>query len=64
MSLSRGAQLCVELVTTHPGQIRHRFSAEIQVLSPMHRGVVGVGALNTGALQEALNPARERSPSA
>ncbi|MCB9158623.1 MAG: AAA family ATPase [Caldilineaceae bacterium] len=57
----RGAQLCVELVTT---RIPDKFGiapAEIQVLSPMHRGVVGVGALNT-ALQEALNPAREGKP--
>jgi exodeoxyribonuclease V alpha subunit len=32
---------------------------DIQVLSPMHRGVVGVGELNR-ALQDALNPAEER----
>jgi exodeoxyribonuclease V alpha subunit len=31
---------------------------EVQVLSPMHRGEVGVGALNT-RLQERLNPARD-----
>src|SRR5438045_7422115 len=31
---------------------------EVQVLSPMHRGEAGVGALNT-RLQERLNPARE-----
>jgi exodeoxyribonuclease V alpha subunit len=31
---------------------------EAQVLSPMHRGEAGVGALNTG-LQERLNPWRE-----
>jgi exodeoxyribonuclease V alpha subunit len=30
-------------------------SADIQVLSPMHRGLVGVGALN-GAIQAAANP--------
>ncbi len=51
----RAAQLCVELVTE---RIPRRFAiqpADIQVLSPMHRGVVGVGALNE-ALQAALNP--------
>ena len=51
----RGAQLCVELVTE---RIPRRFgipSQDIQVLSPMHRGLVGVGALN-GAIQAAVNP--------
>ncbi len=51
----RGAQLCVELVTE---RIPRRFgipSRDIQVLSPMHRGLVGVGALN-GAIQAAANP--------
>ncbi|MCC9077374.1 AAA family ATPase [Litorilinea aerophila] len=51
----RAAQLCVELVQH---RIPRRFGltpADIQVLSPMHRGVVGVGALNQ-ALQAALNP--------
>jgi exodeoxyribonuclease V alpha subunit len=51
----RAAQLCVELVQT---RIPRRFAIptqDIQVLSPMHRGVVGVGALNE-ALQAALNP--------
>jgi exodeoxyribonuclease V alpha subunit len=51
----RAAQLCVELVQT---RIPRRFGIppeDIQVLSPMHRGVVGVGALNE-ALQMALNP--------
>ena len=49
------ARLCVELVHT---RIPRRFaipSQDIQVLSPMHRGVVGVGALNE-ALQGMLNP--------
>jgi exodeoxyribonuclease V alpha subunit len=53
----RAAQLCVELVQK---RIPSKFAIppqDIQVLSPMHRGIVGVGALN-GALQEALNPAR------
>lgn len=51
----RAAQLCVEIVQT---RIPKRFGIapqETQVLSPMHRGVVGVGALNE-ALQLALNP--------
>jgi exodeoxyribonuclease V alpha subunit len=52
----RAAELCVELVAE---RIPRRFGIapeEIQVLTPMHRGVVGVAALNT-ALQQALNPA-------
>jgi exodeoxyribonuclease V alpha subunit len=51
----RAAQLCVELVKT---RIPRRFgipSSDIQVLSPMHRGIAGVAALNE-ALQNALNP--------
>ncbi|RME57897.1 MAG: ATP-dependent RecD-like DNA helicase [Caldilineae bacterium] len=51
----RAAQLCVELVQT---RIPRRFAippADIQVLSPMHRGVAGVAALNQ-ALQQAINP--------
>jgi len=51
----RAAQLCVELVQT---RIPRRFGippTDIQVLTPMHRSVVGVGALND-ALQAALNP--------
>lgn len=51
----RAAELCVELVQT---RIPRRFaipSADIQVLSPMHRGAAGVAALNA-ALQSALNP--------
>ncbi|MBX3001454.1 MAG: AAA family ATPase [Caldilineaceae bacterium] len=57
----RAAQLCVELVQS---RIPSRFAIppqDIQVLSPMHRGVVGVGALNA-ALQEALNPSRPGVP--
>lgn len=57
----RAAQLCVELVQT---RIPRRFaipSQDIQILSPMHRGVAGVGALNL-ALQEALNPAAAGKP--
>jgi len=57
----RAAELCVELVAE---RIPRRFgipSAEIQVLAPMHRGVVGVAALNT-ALQRALNPPAPTRP--
>ncbi len=53
----RAAQLCVELVQS---RIPRRFgipAQDIQVLSPMHRGVVGVAALNQ-SLQATLNPAR------
>ncbi|MCL4393679.1 MAG: ATP-dependent RecD-like DNA helicase [Chloroflexi bacterium] len=50
----------VDLVKT---RIPRRFGldsvADIQVLSPMHRGEVGVGELNR-VLQAALNPAQER----
>ena len=57
----RAAQLCVELVQS---RIPKRFAIptqDIQVLSPMHRGVVGVGALNE-ALQAAINPASAQRP--
>jgi exodeoxyribonuclease V alpha subunit len=57
----RAAELCVELVQK---RIPSKFAIppqDIQVLSPMHRGIVGVGALNS-ALQEALNPARPGLP--
>ena len=59
--VERAAQLCVELVQT---RIPRRFaipSADIQLLSPMHRGKVGVGALNE-ALQTALNPPAASKP--
>jgi len=36
---------------------------EVQVLSPMHRGEAGVGALNA-VLQERLNPWRDGTPEA
>jgi exodeoxyribonuclease V alpha subunit len=55
----RAAQLCVELVAA---RIPRRFgiaSEQIQVLSPMHRGVVGVGALNE-SIQAAVNPPAPR----
>ena len=57
----QAARLCVELVQT---RIPRRFAIppeDIQVLSPMHRGVVGVGALNE-ALQQALNPPAPGKP--
>lgn len=57
----RAAQLVIELVKE---RIPRRFaipSSEIQVLSPMHRGVVGVGLLNEN-LQAALNPADAHTP--
>ena len=57
----RAAQLCIELVTE---RIPRRFAIppeEIQLLSPMHRGIVGVSALNE-ALQAALNPPAANKP--
>ena len=57
----RAAQLCIELVTE---RIPRRFgiaAEDIQVLSPMHRGVIGVGALNE-QLQAALNPPAANKP--
>jgi exodeoxyribonuclease V alpha subunit len=55
------ARMCVELVQS---RIPRRFaipSQDIQVLSPMHRGVAGVGALNE-ALQAAINPPNALKP--
>jgi len=52
------ASLIVDLVRE---RIPHKFGLrhdEIQVLSPMHRGAVGVGELNL-RLQEGLNPAAQ-----
>jgi len=57
----RAAQLCVELVKE---RIPRRFaipSQDIQVLSPMHRGAVGVAALNE-AIQNAVNPSAPNRP--
>jgi exodeoxyribonuclease V alpha subunit len=52
------AQLVVDLVARRL-PARYGFGkGEIQVLSPMHRGEAGVGALNQ-LLQERLNPPRE-----
>jgi exodeoxyribonuclease V alpha subunit len=53
----KAAALVVELVLD---RIPRKFGLapdQIQVLSPMHRGAVGVGSLNV-ALQSALNPAK------
>ena len=57
----RAAELVSEIVQE---RIPRKFgipSREIQVLSPMHRGAVGVAALNE-RLQEALNPAAATKP--
>jgi len=57
----RAAQLCVELVQS---RIPKRFAIptrDIQVLSPMHRGIIGVGALNE-ALQAGVNPPTAQKP--
>ncbi len=57
----RAAELVVEIVQE---RIPRRFgipAGEVQVLSPMHRGAVGVGALNE-RLQAALNPPAANKP--
>jgi exodeoxyribonuclease V alpha subunit len=57
----KAASLVVELVRE---RIPRKFGLapeQIQVLSPMHRGAVGVGSLNV-ALQAALNPPRPAAP--
>jgi exodeoxyribonuclease V alpha subunit len=57
------AQMVVDLVARRL-TARYGFaSGEIQVLSPMHRGEAGVGALNT-LLQERLNPWQDGVPEA
>ena len=59
--VDRCAEMVVDLVQS---RIPQRFgipSADIQVLSPMHRGPIGVGALNQ-RLQESLNPASPGKP--
>src|SRR3954453_7821164 len=57
------AESAVEVVARRLPQ-RYGFkSGDIQVLSPMHRGDAGVGALNT-LLQERLNPPRDGVPEA
>lgn len=55
------AQLVVDLVARRL-PARYGFGlADVQVLSPMHRGEAGVGALNL-QLQEQLNPSRDGMP--
>ncbi|MCS6842831.1 MAG: ATP-dependent RecD-like DNA helicase [Caldilineales bacterium] len=57
----RAAELVVEIVQE---RIPRKFGIppeEVQVLSPMHRGAVGVGALNE-RLQQALNPPAAHKP--
>jgi exodeoxyribonuclease V alpha subunit len=57
------AQLVVDLVARRL-PARYGFGpGDVQVLSPMHRGEAGVGALNI-LLQERLNPGREGVPEA
>ena len=54
----RAADLVVDLVARRlPARFGLDPLRDVQVLPPMHRGAVGVGALNE-RLQEALNPAR------
>jgi exodeoxyribonuclease V alpha subunit len=51
-------QLIVELASRRlPARLRFDPVEDIQVLTPMHRGVIGAAQLNA-ALQAALNPAR------
>ncbi len=58
---AKAADLVVELVNKRiPDKFGLR-SDQIQVLSPMHRGEVGVSALNE-RLQAALNPPRQDAP--
>ena len=57
------ARLVVDLVAERLPR-RYGFGpGDVQVLSPMHRGEAGVGALNA-LLQERLNPWREGAPEA
>ncbi len=59
--VERCADMVIDLVTS---RIPKRFGIpanDIQVLSPMHRGPLGVGMLNE-RLQQALNPADGRKP--
>jgi exodeoxyribonuclease V alpha subunit len=52
----KALQIILELVSSRiPGRFGFDPVKDIQVLTPMHKGVVGAGNLNT-ALQEALNP--------
>ncbi|HEY54654.1 MAG TPA: ATP-dependent RecD-like DNA helicase [Caldilineae bacterium] len=59
--VDRCADMVVDLVQNRiPGRFGTP-TTEIQVLSPMHRGVIGVGMLNQ-RLQQTLNPASDRKP--
>lgn len=52
----KAAELVFDLVAKRiPNKFGYRPSSDIQVLSPMHRGAVGVGELNE-LLQKGLNP--------
>jgi exodeoxyribonuclease V alpha subunit len=55
------ADLVVDLVARRLPNRYHFKRGEVQVLSPMHRGDAGVGALNQ-RLQERLNPGRDGVP--
>ena len=60
---AQAAALTVDLVARRL-PARYGFGpGEVQVLSPMHRGEAGVGALNT-LLQDRLNPGRDGLPEA
>ena len=54
----KAAQLIVGLVKDRLPRFCHMNSSQIQVLTPMQRGVVGASNLNT-MLQDALNPGGE-----
>ncbi|MFB3818040.1 MAG: ATP-dependent RecD-like DNA helicase [Candidatus Methylomirabilales bacterium] len=59
---SKLQQLVVDLAERRlPAKYRLDPLADIQVLTPMHRGPIGAGQLN-GALQAALNPPRPGAP--
>ncbi len=56
------AELTVDLVCRRiPARFRLEPRRDVQVLTPMHRGPAGAGALN-GLLQQRLTPAREGAP--
>jgi len=56
------AETVVKLVAERiPGRWKDLPASAIQVLAPMHRGVVGVGEMNR-RLQDALNPRNEFAP--
>ncbi len=55
-SPEKSAEMVVELVTDKiPNRFGYSTDNDIQVLAPMHKGVVGIGELNR-MLQDALNP--------